>query len=81
MMPAEPGLVISSGRPRVPGSSAVSSSGERMFCDSSAEEYLPAPSNERQRPMSPRNVRSIYSTTHTQNGTNGTNGTNSAGYW
>jgi hypothetical protein len=36
-MPAEPGLVISSGRPRVPGSSAVSFSGESKLCDSFAE--------------------------------------------
>jgi len=33
-MPAEQGVVISSGRPRVPSSSAVSCSGDRMLCDS-----------------------------------------------
>jgi hypothetical protein len=39
-MPAEPGLVISSGRPRVPGFSAVSSSAEQKLCDSFAEKNL-----------------------------------------
>ncbi len=40
-MPAEPGLVIGSGRPRVPGSAAVSYWREPKLCDSLAEKTCP----------------------------------------
>jgi hypothetical protein len=39
-MPAEPGPVMSSGRPRAPGSSAVSSSGGKQLCDSTVSQFF-----------------------------------------
>ncbi len=46
-MPAEPGLAIGSGRPRVHGSSAASRSGKWQLCDSFAEKNASRPSSGR----------------------------------